>query len=190
VTDSRLLAGVDAIEPVAFTTEAFRHVAEGRNPLSGVGARLHGGRWNPPDSFSTLYLALERETTIGEFYRLARRQGRAPEDFLPRRMYRYSVALAAVLDLRGPAVRADLELSDAELKATDANRCRLIGEVAYQLELEGILAPSAAAEGTVLAVFFDRLRADSHLRDLDYESWTAPPAAQSARAVVGAQRHV
>lgn len=178
MTNSRFLAGVDAIEPVAFTAEVFRHVAEDRNPLSGAGARLHGGRWNPPDSFSTLYLALERDTTIGEFYRLARRQGRAPEDFLPRRMYRYSVALAAVLDLRDPAVRIGLESSDAELRATDAKSCRLIGEAAHQLGLEGILAPSAAGEGTVLAVlFFDRLRADSHIRDLDYEPWMVPPTA-------------
>jgi hypothetical protein len=70
-----------------------------------------------------------------------------------------------------------LEFSDAELMAADAKRCRLIGEVAHQPGLEGILAPSATGVGTVLAVFFDRLRADSHIRDLDYESWIGPPTA-------------
>ncbi|MCW3019408.1 MAG: hypothetical protein JWN10_1716 [Solirubrobacterales bacterium] len=170
-----ILARVDALDPIAVTTEAFRHVAHDRHPLSGSGARLHGGRWNPPESFSTLYLALERKTTVNEFYRLAARQGRAPDDFLPRRMYRYEVALGAVLDLRDPPARASLNLNDAELTANDASKCREIGESAHYLRLEGILAPSAAGQGTVLAVFFDRLRVDSYIRDIDYEPWAAPP---------------
>jgi RES domain-containing protein len=85
-----------------------------------MGARIHGGRWNPPDSFSTLYLALDRETTVREFYRLAERQGRDPEDFLPRRLYRYDIALGALLDLRDSATRAALQLGDPELRSSDA----------------------------------------------------------------------
>jgi RES domain-containing protein len=175
VVDHQLLARVDALNPVALSTQAFRHVAHDRHPLSGAGARLHGGRWNPPDSFSTLYLALEHQTTVSEFYRLAARQGRAPEDFLPRRMYRYEVALSAVLDLRDPVARASLNLSEAELGANDATQCQQIGKSAHYLGLEGILAPSAAGEGTVLAVFFDRLHADSQIRDIGHEPWAAAP---------------
>jgi RES domain-containing protein len=175
VVDQRLVARVDALEPVTVETEAFRHVAEGRHPLSGVGARVHGGRWNPPDSFATLYLALERETAIAEFHRLAARQLRMPEDFLPRRLYRYEVALTAVLDLRQPDARDVVELSDAELQDDDATACRAIGDAAQYSGLEGILAPSATRVGTVLAVFFDRLRADSYLHDLDFERWDTPP---------------
>jgi len=175
VIDQQLLARIDAIEPIPFAGQAFRHIAHDRHPLSGAGARTHGGRWNPPDSFSTLYLALDRETTVREFYRLVKRQGRSPEDFLPRRMYRYDVALAAVLDLRDPSTRAALQLSDLDLTANDAAKCQQLGEAAHYLGLEGILAPSATGEGTVLAVFFDRLHADSQVRDLDHEPWTVPP---------------
>ncbi len=175
MVDRHLLAGVDALGSVALSAVAFRHVAEGRHPLSGAGARLHGGRWNPPESFSTLYLALELETTIAELYRLASRQGRVPDDFLPRRMYRYEVTLAAVLDLRDPIARVELDLGDAELRSADATRCRSIGEAANQLGFEGIVAPSATGAGTVLAVFFDRLRADSKVRDIDHQLWSAPP---------------
>ncbi len=184
MVDRHLLAGVDALGSVALSTVAFRHVAEGRHPLSGAGARLHGGRWNPPESFSTLYLALERETTIAELYRLASRQGMIPEDFLPRRMYRYEVALAAVLDLRDPTARLQLELSDADLRSVDASRCRSIGVAANQLGFECILAPSATGSGTVLAVFFDRLRAGSTVRDIDHQVWIAPPDFVSPEAKV------
>ena len=173
--DQQLIARIDAIEPTSFAGQAFRHLSHDHHPLSGMGARIHGGRWNPPESFSTLYLALDRETTVREFYRLAERQGRDPEDFLPRRLYRYDIALAALLDLRDSATRAALQLGDRELRASDAAKCRQIGESAHHLGLEGILAPSAAGEGAILAVFFDRLHADSQVRDLDHEPWVAPP---------------
>jgi RES domain-containing protein len=175
VIDQQLIARIDAIEPTTFAGQAFRHLSHDHHPLSGMGARIHGGRWNPPESFSTLYLALDRETTVREFYRLAERQGRDPEDFLPRRLYRYDIALAALLDLRDSATRAALQLSDRELRASDAAKCRQIGESAHHLGLEGILAPSAAGEGAILAVFFDRLHADSQVRDLDHEPWIAAP---------------
>lgn len=178
--DPQILARIDAIEPTAFAGRAFRHLAPDHHPLSGVGARTHGGRWNPPDSFSTLYLALEPETTVLEFYRLAKRQGRAPEDFLPRRMYSYDIALGAVLDLRDTATLSALRLGDLDLRSSDAAKCQQIGESAHYLGLEGILAPSAAGDGTVLAVFFDRLHADSQVRDLDYELWIALPQAPAA----------
>lgn len=176
-----MLDRIDAIEPTAIETEAFRHVAEGRHPLSGAGARVHGGRWNPPDSFATLYLALDKSAAVAEFHRLAARQLRDPTDFLPRRICRYDVTLSAVLDLREDGKQRQLGLSDAELLASDALACRGIGEAAQHLGLEGILAPSATGTGTVLAVFYDRLRAESHVRDLDYETWTTPPSMPSGR---------
>ena len=136
---------------------------------------MHGGRWNPPDSFATLYLALERETAIAEFYRLAARQQRDPEDFLPRRLYRYDLALEAVLDLRATAARATVGLDDSAVRAPDATVCRAVGEAVEYLGLEGLLAPSATGAGNVLVVFVDRLRADSYVHDGVYELWSAPP---------------
>ncbi len=175
MVDRELLALIDALDPAELAVEAFRHLASDRNPLSGVGARIHGGRWNPPDSFSTLYLALERETTAREFYRLAARQGRTPTDFLPRRLYSYEVRLGAVLDLRPDETRASLGLTDIELAATDATRCQQIGEAAHYLGLEGVVAPSATGAGIVLAVYFDRLAAESRVTPLGDELWEALP---------------
>ena len=179
--DRSLLTMVDALGPSAISVEAFRHIAKDRHPLSGAGARLHGGRWNPPESFSTLYLALEQETVVAEFYRLAARQGRAPEDFLPRQMHRYEVTLAAALDLRPAAARESLRLTDEALRALDAGRCREVGAAAHYLSFEGIIAPSATGTGTVLAVFFESLRAESNVVSVEDEEWAALPTQPSAR---------
>ncbi len=47
--------------------------------------------------------------TVREFHRLATRQGRDPEDFLPRRLYRYDIVLAALLDRLCSLVNSSLE---------------------------------------------------------------------------------
>jgi hypothetical protein len=39
VVDHQLLARVDALAPISLSTQAFRHVAHDRHPLSGAGAR-------------------------------------------------------------------------------------------------------------------------------------------------------
>lgn len=134
-----------------------------------------GGRWNPPESFATLYLALERETVAREFLRLAGRVGRAPDDFLPRRFYRYSVELSALLDLREAEARAAVGLTEAHVTDDDLGPCQAVGEAAHYLGREGVIAPSATGAGTVLAVFFDRLAAGSFVRELDYETWQSRP---------------
>jgi RES domain-containing protein len=175
VLDRKLLARVDALQPTTLSTEAFRHIAKDRHPLSGAGARLQGGRWNPPESFSTLYLALAPATVVAEFYRMAERQGRAPADFLPRQMHRYDVTLAAALDLRSAEAQDSLDLTPDALQALDAKYCQEIGAAARYLGFEGIIAPSATGTGTVLAVFFEGLRAESNVVSVEDEEWVALP---------------
>jgi RES domain-containing protein len=168
-------AAVDGLASAGLSGEAFRHVAENRHSLSGAGARSLGGRWNPRESFATLYLALERETVVREFLRLAQRMGRAPDDFLPRRFYRYSFELSGLLDLREAGARAAVGLTDAQISGDDLGPCQAVGEAAHYLGREGVIAPSATGSGTVLAVFFDRLTAGSFVRELEYERWQSPP---------------
>lgn len=172
-----LAAAVDGLAPAASSGEAFRHLAENRHPLSGAGARSLGGRWNPPESFATLYLALERETVVREFFRLAHRMGRAPDDFLPRSFYRYSFELSGLLDLREAEARATVGLTEASIASDDLGPCQAVGEAAHYLGREGVIAPSATGAGTVLAIYFDRLTAGSFVHDLDFETWESPTSA-------------
>ena len=84
-----VVAALDELAATDYAGSAYRHVTVGRQPLSGEGARLAGGRWNPPGSFAVLYLALDVPTVIREFNRLAEKQGRSVKDFLPRDLFTY-----------------------------------------------------------------------------------------------------
>lgn len=171
---SHLVDAVDRIEPIQYAGSLFRHVAAGRHPLSGAGARSLGGRWNPRQSFAALYLAAEKATVEAEFRRMANRQGRNPRQFLPRRIYRIEVELQSVVDLTQPELLPET-LRDVDLSSDDLAVTQAIGEAAQYLGREAILAPSAAGEGEVLAVFIDRLLPDSRVDDVDFETWNRPP---------------
>lgn len=174
--DTALVELVDSLELTSFEGEAFRHIAPAYNPLQTDGARIRGGRWNPPESFPTLYLALDERTAAAELRRLAQRQSRRVEDLLPRTVYIFRVRLRDVLDLdlTNPESIDALALADA-ISADDMSRTQAVGEAAHYLSLEAILAPSATSAGRVLAVFFDRLRADSTVQPANSIRWTEPP---------------
>lgn len=168
-----LVDALDRLDPVHFEGRAYRHIAANWHPLSGAGARSQGGRWNPPESFATLYLALSKETAVAEFRRMASRQGRDLDDFIPRRLYRIDLELSAVVDLTGmklPGALGGLDLRASDLAATQA-----VGEAAQYLGREAIKAPSATGVGEILAVFIDRLQPDSVVEATTFEAWTTVP---------------
>ena len=173
--DPRILERVDAIEPVAFRGCAYRHVARTKSPISGEGARVHGGRWNPPQSFPTLYLALDRPTVLAELKRTALRFGIAPEGLLPRAVYRCDIAIRQCLDLRDQGNREQVGLSLDAIRSEDPRRCQGVATAAHYLGLEGLIAPSAAGAGSTIAIFTDRLLADSCVEPRDAEIWSTLP---------------
>lgn len=172
--DAELVARVDGLGTGAYRGDAFRHLPPAYDPLSGRGARIHGGRWNPPDSFSVLYLGLDRQTVVDEFERLARRQRRDPADFLPRAFYRYDLLLQNVLDRDAEAL-ATIGLSAAELTSDQLEACQRVGRAAHHAGREGILAPSAAGDGTVLALFLDGMQPGSTITPTRMETWESAP---------------
>lgn len=170
-----LVGAITRLGGVPWSGTAYRHVAAGRPPLSGEGARITGGRWNPRGSFAVLYLGLSEETVVAEFQRFAKRQGLAPESFLPRAFYTYDVALDGVLDLRDPAARKTLSLADRDLSDDDLRACQAIGEAASTSGIEAIIAPGATGRGDVCAVFVGALGAKSHVEVVDSQIWEAVP---------------
>lgn len=106
---------------------------------------------------------------------MAERSGRTPQDFLPRHLHRYGLQLSSLVDLREPGARSAVGLKDHELRSNNPVLCQEIGESAHLLGAEGVIAPSATESGTVIAVFIDRLEADSIVSARDFEEWVAPP---------------
>jgi len=171
VPESELAARIRSVAFRALSATAFRHVAAGADPRSGLGAKIHGGRWNPPDSWPTIYLGFSEATVRAEWARAASRQGLTLEDFLPRDLYAFDLELAEVLDLRDPAARRSVE-PDQALRTTAQAFCRRIGAAAHAVGAEGVAAPSATGEGDVVAIFLDRLRPSSRLEPRFVETWT------------------
>lgn len=158
-----------------FTAATYRHVSVGRQPLSGEGARIHGGRWNPPESFPTLYLGLTEEVVVAEFHRLALRSGRSPTDFLPRELYRIDVTLQTVLDLTDTTILRALGVDTNALTTDSVATCQAVGAAAHYLSIEAVLAPSAAGPGSTLSVYTDRLQPASLLTPHHLGQWQLPP---------------
>lgn len=100
--DPDLVERLDQLLRRALGAVTCRHVSEGRQPLSGAGARIQGGRWNLPESFPTLYVGMTEDIVAAEFRRLALLSGRSTASFLPRQLHKLDLKLQLVLDLRTP----------------------------------------------------------------------------------------
>ena len=147
-----------ASAPLApFTGQGWRHLAPRYDPLSGEGARIHGGRFNPPGSFPVLYLCQSRPCAVAELRRFGERQAIGVEGLLPRSLYRYEVALDRVLDLTDDQVRVGVGLGPDVLTGPDWIACQELGLILHALGAQAINSPSATGVGEVLAVFVQQL---------------------------------
>ncbi len=171
MADPRLIELLDGLPRTTFDGEAFRHTGPDYHPLATEGSRIRGGRWNPPDSFSVLYLGLDPQTTAAELRRLAHRQAMPVASLLPRTLHTLRVSLGIVLDLRPQEVLGRLGIGET-IRGDDMQPTQAIGEAAHYLGIEGILAPSATGVGDILPVFFDRLGAGSKVQPIRTEEWT------------------
>jgi RES domain-containing protein len=175
-TIAELVAAIDRLPHIAWSGRAFRHVALPYPPSSGEGARINGGRWNPPNSFATLYFGLSRVTVVAEFDRLATKFGLATSAFLPRVLYSYDLLINDALDLRVADAREALGLDDRALSADPPSLCQQIGDATVTCGREAILAPSATGLGDVLALYIGRLGPGTQLSHEQLERWDAPPS--------------
>lgn len=137
-------------------------------PLSAVGSRIRGGRYNRKGAFEAFYIANTQETALYETEAIFKVAGvvvgvRQP----PRVMLSLEYDLHDVVDLRAPIALATLGITIDDLKhpwklAQAENRPTLtqrIGAAARAADIEALLVPSARVDvGTNLVVFPDRLR--------------------------------
>ena len=104
-----------------------------------------------------LYICQSRPCAVAELKRFGERQAIGVEGLLPRRLYRYEIALDRVLDLTNGEVRDQVGLGLDVLTGADWTTCRELGVAAHALGVKGINSPSATGVGDVLAVFVQHL---------------------------------
>lgn len=167
-------AGRVAAAPLlSFTGQGWRQIAARYDPLSGEGARLYGGRFNPPGSFPVLYICQSRPCAAAELKRLGERQAIGVEGLLPRRLYRYEIVLDRILYLTDSEVRAQVGLGLDILTGPDWTACQELGVAAHALGIKGINSPSATGVGDVLAIFVQHLGL-GRLAPEFVEEWHSP----------------
>jgi RES domain-containing protein len=140
------------------------------DPLSGEGARIHGGRFNPPDSFPVLYLCTTRACAVAEFERLGERFAIGMAGLLPRSLYRHQVVLGRVLDLTSRSVLRTLGVSPDTLTGPGWTETQDLGRAAHDTGWEALLTPSATLVDQVLAVFPDNIGPGAIAAEL-VETW-------------------
>ncbi|MGH9119689.1 MAG: RES domain-containing protein [Acidimicrobiales bacterium] len=169
---------VDLIERITnaprlrYQGAGYRQQAPAYDPLSGEGARIHGGRFNPPDSFPVLYLCSTPGCAAAEFMRTTQRHPLGPTAFLPRVLYRYDVQLTAVLDLTDAGTLEHLGLEPGALMDEDVTLPRHIGEIGHKFGYQAIHNASAAGVDDVVAVLVENLRTGVLTPSLE-ETWTS-----------------
>lgn len=137
----------------SLSTTAVRHLSPKYDPRSGEGARINGGRFNPPNSFPALYLCQTRPCAVAELTRLGMRHVVGVDGLLPRVLYEYRLGLDRVLDLTDETVRAHVGVSASDLTTDDWSLCQAIGTEAHAAGDQAIRTYSATGVDNVLVVF-------------------------------------
>ena len=118
-----------------------------------------GGRWSPARRFPVLYLGRPRNSVVVEAYRHLvdpfAGAGMTGDMVAPRRILTLHVDATEILDLRSGDAQdqVGLTVGDLESPVGDYAACQLVGQVAHQLGLHGIVAPAATGLGETLALF-------------------------------------
>jgi RES domain-containing protein len=142
----RLLEKLDRYTADPWQGQAYRHLF-GEFPPDRPNTR--GARWNPPE-VPAIYTALSRETLIAEVEYQMGRQPFPPK--AKRTIYILEISLQRVISLP----RADLPSFEIETElfgTTDYYQTQRIGEAVEWLGHDGLIVPSARAEGDNLVVF-------------------------------------
>ena len=149
---------LDALRPLKahaapYTVTLYRCVetAFAQDFISGRGAQLHGGRWNPRGAFPAVYLSDSPETALAEYLARTRRMRLPEARALPMVMAAAETRVSSALDLDTPPVAALLQpflvSEKAHWRAIQDRReaiSQAIGRALHRLGVGALLAASQA----------------------------------------------
>ena len=117
-----------------------------RAVLSGEGARVYGGRWNPP-GFAALYGSTDDATALAECKAHDRYYGVATKS--PRLLVAFDAKLARVLDLTQPTTRRAMRVTLKEFMAEDWRKALSSGRESFTQAL-GRAVHAAGGSGIIV----------------------------------------
>jgi RES domain-containing protein len=168
----RLRAAASSLDGHAFRSTSPKYATEA-DIVSGKGAAMVGGRWNPL-GVAAVYASLTPETAMAETLSHHRYYRIPVENAMPRTFVALEIMLQAVLDLRIGPVRQRLRFSESRIVDVDWRKemrqgnvppTHLIGLAASLEAYEGLIVPSASDPGgSNLVVFPANLGRDSLIR--------------------------
>jgi len=158
IYDRELLAKLDQLRASPWRGDVFRHMF-GDYPPERENQR--GARWNPPET-PAIYTSLTRVAALAEADFHISLQPIRPT--ARRTIYRIGVVLDSVVDLSDRSRLAALGISDDDLTSLDHRPCQRVGGAIEWLENDGLLVPSARADGMNLVIFPNQQKAG-------YEFW-------------------
>jgi RES domain-containing protein len=143
-----------------------------KNPLSALGSKLTGGRYNYIGEFEVLYLAPNPQTALQETLKNINFR------FPPKSLITIEVNTKYILNLRAKKVISTLGIEIEKLflpwrKIQDLDQekayTQILGQAVYDSKIfEGVQYPSAKVKGKYnLAIFPNRLRKESSIKVYD-----------------------
>lgn len=150
--DPDLLDALDSLERVPYAGESWRVVREGRDPLQG---HPSGGRWDPA-VFDVLYASLEPDGAIAEVHFHLTRQPVFPSK-IRHGLHRFTVATSRTLHFRDIDELMPFEVDRNRYREVDYDRTQIIGDAAYFLGFDSIIAPNARWPCSNLILFTDQI---------------------------------
>jgi RES domain-containing protein len=161
IYDRELLAKLDELRANQWHGEVFRHMF-GDYPAERDNQQ--GARWNPAET-PAIYTSLTRDVALAEadfqiFLQPVRPRAR-------RTIYRISVTLSSVIDLSDRTRLAALGISEEDLVSLDYRSCQHLGGAIAWLGNDGLLVPSARADGVNLVIFPNQQKSDYEFLTID-----------------------
>ena len=150
--DPTLLDALDAFERVPYAGETWRAVRGGRDPLQGTAS---GGRWDPT-LFDVLYTSLAPDGAVAEVHFHLSRQPVFPSK-IKYGLHRIRFRTAKTLKLASLDAMVPLGVDPARYREILYAPTQAIGDAAYFLGFDGIIAPNARWSCDNLILFTDQI---------------------------------
>ena len=160
---------LQTLKPEPLTKEAFRYIRTryAHEPLSTVGAFIHGGRYNVTQSFSALYLGFSEEVCQAEVSAGILTGGKIKKGAFVAWKYQANLKKVVRLDKQTTLNRLGITRESISIPGNHWTASS-IGLPLYERgDIEGLVAPSTHLEGgNCLDIYLKRLTTQSFVKPL------------------------